>query len=340
MHDGGWWSFIRYDEKQDRPQVSRALVRRAAAYGRPYAGKIALMLALILAITLLNLIPPLLTRNLIDYAIPQGSVVRLTLLALGMVVVALLSGLLGVGQRYLSAIVGEGVIYDLRVALYSHLQHMSLRFFTHTKTGELMSRLNNDVGGAQRAVTGTFVDLVTNVVTLVFVLAIMLRLEWRLTLLAVAVLPLFLIPARVLGRRVRGVVREQMMYNAEMNAMMEETLNVSGALLVKLFGRTAERGDALQRACGPRAASRRAAGVSDALVLPDGGVDQRGRDRVGVLGRRHVGAARDLHPRHGGRVHRVPGDALWPAVRADQRPGRFRHVDGQLRAGVRGAGSA
>ena len=263
MHDGGWWSFIRYDEKQDRPQVNRALVRRAAAYGRPYAGKIALMLALILAITLLNLIPPLLTRNLIDYAIPQGSVVRLTLLALGMVVVALLSGLLGVGQRYLSAIVGEGVIYDLRVALYSHLQHMSLRFFTHTKTGELMSRLNNDVGGAQRAVTGTFVDLVTNVVTLVFVLAIMLRLEWRLTLLAVAVLPLFLIPARVLGRRVRGVVRTQMMYNAEMNAMMEETLNVSGALLVKLFGRTLS--EVLR--FSERAARVRQAGIRQAFLM-------------------------------------------------------------------------
>ena len=263
MHDGGWWSFIRYDEKQDRPQVSWALVRRAAAYGRPYAGKIASMLALILAITLLNLIPPLLTRNLIDYALPQGDVVRLTLLALGMVVVALLSGLLGVGQRYLSAIVGEGVIYDLRVALYSHLQHMSLRFFTHTKTGELMSRLNNDVGGAQRAVTGTFVDLVTNVVTLVFVLAIMLRLEWRLTLLAVAVLPLFLIPARVLGRRVRGVVREQMMYNAEMNAMMEETLNVSGALLVKLFGRTLS--EVLR--FSERAARVRQAGVRQAFLM-------------------------------------------------------------------------
>jgi ATP-binding cassette subfamily B protein len=263
MHDGGWWSYIRYDEKQDRPQVSWALVRRAAAYGRPYAGKIALMLALILAITLLNLIPPLLTRNLIDYALPQGDVVRLTLRALGMVVVALLSGLLGVGQRYLSAIVGEGVIYDLRVALYSHLQHMSLRFFTHTKTGELMSRLNNDVGGAQRAVTGTFVDLVTNVVTLVFVLAIMLRLEWRLTLLAVAVLPLFLIPARVLGRRVRGVVREQMMYNAEMNAMMEETLNVSGALLVKLFGRTASE---VMR-FSERAARVRRAGVRQAFLM-------------------------------------------------------------------------
>ena len=263
MHDGGWWSFIRYDEKQDRPQVSWGLVRRAAAYGRPYAGKIALMLALILAITLLNLIPPLLTRNLIDYALPQGDVGRLTLLALGMIAVAGLSGLLGVGQRYLSAIVGEGVIYDLRVAVYSHLQHMSLRFFTHTKTGELMSRLNNDVGGAQRAVTGTFVDLVTNVVSLVFVLAIMLRLEWRLTLLAVAVLPLFLIPARVLGRRVRGVVREQMMYNAEMNAMMEETLNVSGALLVKLFGRTMS--EVLR--FSERAARVRRAGVRQALLM-------------------------------------------------------------------------
>ena len=188
---------------------------------------------------------------------------RLTLLALGMVVVALLSGLLGVGQRYLSAIVGEGVIYDLRVALYGHLQHMSLRFFTHTKTGELMSRLNNDVGGAQRAVTGTFVDLVTNVVTLVFVLAIMLRLEWRLTLLAVAVLPLFLIPARVLGRRVRGVVREQMMYNAEMNAMMEETLNVSGALLVKLFGRTLS--EVLR--FSERAARVRQAGIRQAFLM-------------------------------------------------------------------------
>ena len=217
---------------------------------------------------------------------------------------------------------------------------MSLRFFTHTKTGELMSRLNDDVGGAQQAVTGTFVDLVTNVVTLVFVLAIMLRLEWRLTLLAVAVLPLFLIPARVLGGHVRDVVRQQMMYNAEMNAMMEETLNVSGALLVKLFGRTMSEVLRFSERAARVRQRRRAAGAPDALVLPDGGLDQRGRDRVGVLGRRHVGAPGHVHPRHGRRVHGVPGDALRPAVRADQRPGRFRHVDGQLRAGIRGARSA
>ena len=238
MHDGGWWSFIRYDEKQDRPQVSWALVKRAIVYGRPYAGRIALILGVIFLVTWLNLVPPLLTRNLIDYALPQKDFGRLTLLALGMITVPVIGGLLGVVERYLGATVGEGVIYDLRVALYGHLQRMSLRFFTHTKTGEIMSRLNNDVGGAQRAVTGTFVDLITNIVTLVSTLAIMLRLEWRLTLLAIVVLPLFLIPARLLGRQARAAVREQMTLNSELNAMMEETLNVSGALLVKLFGRT------------------------------------------------------------------------------------------------------
>ena len=263
MYDGGWWSFIRYDEKQDRPQVSWTLVRRAAAYGRPYAGRIALMLGVILIITWLNLIPPLLTRELIDHVLPDKNLGRLNLLALGMISVPLASGLLGVVQRYLSAAVGEGVIYDLRAALYGHLQHMSLRFFTHTKTGELMSRLNNDVGGAQRAVTGTFVDLITNVVTLASALAIMLRLEWRLTLLALAVLPLFLIPARLLGNRARTAVREQMVLNSEMNAMMEETLNVSGALLVKLFGRTTSE---IVR-FSERAARVRQVGIKQAFIM-------------------------------------------------------------------------
>ena len=227
MHDGGWWSFIRYDEKVDRPTISGPLLGRALRYAQPYKGRIVLMLALIMVITGLNLIPPLLTRNLIDQALPEGDLRQLTLLALGMLAVPLVTGLLGVAQRYLSAIVGEGIISDLRTALFSHLHMMSLRFFTNTKTGELMSRLNNDVIGAQRAVSGTFVDLFTNVITLVSALVIMLRLDWRLTLLATAVLPLFLIPARVLGRRVRAVVREQMTLNAEMNAMMDETLNVS-----------------------------------------------------------------------------------------------------------------
>jgi len=236
---GGWRSFLRYDEEQDRPEISRALVRRALAYGRPYLGRIAAMLLLILVVTLLGLAPPLLVRDLIDRALPERDFHRLTLLSLGMLAVPLVNGLLGVAQRYLGASVGEGIICDLRTGLFDHLHRMSLRFFTHTKTGELLSRLNNDVIGAQRAVSGTIVDVFTNSITLFSALVIMLRLEWRLTLLAIAVLPLFLIPARLLGRRLRAVVRQQMTLNAEMNAMMDETLNVSGALLVKLFGRAA-----------------------------------------------------------------------------------------------------
>jgi ATP-binding cassette, subfamily B, bacterial len=140
---------------------------------------------------------------------------------------------------------------------------MSLRFFTNTKTGELISRLNNDVIGSQRAIAGTIPDLFTNVVTLVSTLAIMLRLEWRLTLLAIAVLPLFLIPARLLGRRLRAVVREQMTLNAEMNTMMDETLNVSGALLVKLFGRAGTEINRFQQ----RAQRVRWAGVRQAFIM-------------------------------------------------------------------------
>jgi len=205
--NGGWRPFLRYDEAQDRPEISRALILRALAYGRPYLGRIAAMLLLILVVTLLGLAPPLLVRDLIDRALPEHDFHRLTWLALGMLAIPLVNGLLGVAQRYLGASVGEGIICDLRTGLFNHLHRMSLRFFTHTKTGELLSRLNNDVIGAQRAVSGTIVDVFTNSITLVSALVIMLRLEWRLTLLAIAVLPLFLIPARLLGRKLRTIVR-------------------------------------------------------------------------------------------------------------------------------------
>ena len=263
MANAGWRPFLRYDEKQDRPRLSGALFRRAMGYGRPYAGRIAVLLAVILAATLLGLLPPLLVRDLIDRALPGRDLHRLTLLALAMLAVPLINGLLGVVQRHLGATVGEGVICDLRTELFDHLHHMSLRFFTSTKTGELMSRLNNDVLGAQRAVSGTIVDVFTNSVTLASALVVMLRLEWRLTLLAIAVLPLFLVPARLLGKRLRMIVRQQMMNNAEMNAMMDETLNVSGALLVKLFGRA---GDEVARFRG-RAERVRQAGVRQATMM-------------------------------------------------------------------------
>ncbi len=263
MHDGGWWTYLRYDDTQDRPTVTWALLRRVAQYGRPYAVRIAAMLGVLLIITLLSLIPPLLIRDLIDHTLPNRDFGRLNFLALGMIAIPLIVGLVGVVQRYLSAAIGEGVTYDLRVALFSHMQRMSLRFFTNTKTGELMSRLNNDVGGAQRAITGTIVDLITNVITLVSTLLIMLNLEWRLTILAVVVFPLFIIPARLLGTRLRGVVRDQLMLNSEMNAMMSETLNVSGALLVKLFGQAGNETGRFR----DRAGRVRQAGVKQAFLM-------------------------------------------------------------------------
>jgi ATP-binding cassette subfamily B protein len=240
FHGGGWWSYIRYDEKKDRPQVSRDLLRRVILTARPYWGQATLMLVAILVVSLLGLIPPLLIRELIDVALPEQDIGLLNRLALAMIAVPLLSGLIGVVQRYLGANIGEGLIADLRQALYTHMERMSLRFFTHTKTGELMSRLNNDVVGAQRAVTGTFIDIITNVVTLVTTLVIMFSLEWRLTLLSIIIFPLFVLPARRVGRVLRQIVREALDKNAAMNAMMNETLNVSGALLTKLFGRQAD----------------------------------------------------------------------------------------------------
>jgi ATP-binding cassette subfamily B protein len=237
FHGGGWWAYISHDEKQDRPAVSGALLRRVARFAKPYWRDISFLLLTIFLITGLTLVTPLLIRDLIDNALPNGNARRLNLIALGMIAVPLVNGLVGVWQRQLSAKVGEGVIYDLRRALYNHMQGMSLRFFTETRTGELMSRLNNDVVGAQRAVTSTLVDIISNLISVISTIAIMFALEWRLTLLGVAVLPLFMLPARRVGRLLRRLRRRSMEYNAEMNAVMNETLNVSGALLVKLFGR-------------------------------------------------------------------------------------------------------
>ncbi len=238
MHGGGgWWIYVWGDEEGRDKRVSWALVRRVLAYARPYRAHIGLLLATILVTTGLGLLTPLIFRDLLDQALPAGDTARLNWLALGLVAIPVASGAVRVFQRKLNAAVGEGVIYDLRVSLFEHMQRMSIRFFTNTKTGELMSRLNNDVVGAQRAISSTIVDIVTNVITVIATLAVMLTLEWRLTVLGVLVLPFFILAARRLGGRLREIARVQMEYNAQMNAMMNETLNISGALLVKLFGR-------------------------------------------------------------------------------------------------------
>ena len=216
------------------------MLRRVFAYGRPYRWLLGGVLVTILAVSVLSVVPPLLIRDLVDRAIPEADLGRLTLLGIGMVAVPLVTVSVGAVQRWMSARAGEGIIYDLRRSLYTHLQAMSLRFFTETKTGELVSRLDNDVVGAQTAITGTFVTIISNVVSVVVILFVMVRAEWRLTLLAVAALPLFVYPARRVAQILRRITQRQMQHNAAMSAILNETFNVSGALLVKLFGRRRE----------------------------------------------------------------------------------------------------
>jgi ATP-binding cassette subfamily B protein len=206
-------------------------------YAKPYRWLIGVMLLLVLLTTGLMLLTPLILRDLIDNTIPNRNIHRLILLSVGLLLIPSLTGIFNVIQRRVNARVGEGVTYDLRLALYGRLQRMSLRFFTNTKVGELMSRLNNDVVGAQDAISSTIVTIVTLIIQAAAVLTIMLTLEWRLTLISVAILPWFILAARLLGTRLRDIARKQLDAIAEMNAMMDETLNIGGALLVKLFGR-------------------------------------------------------------------------------------------------------
>ncbi len=221
----------------------RVVLKRAWGFARPHRGLLFGFLAAIVAAALIALLPPLLFRGIIDTAIPDSDGALVTKLALLIVVVAIADAVLAVVQRWCSSMLGEGLIYELRVAMFDKVQRMPIAFFTRTQTGALISRMNNDVVGAQSAVTGTLGSVVSNVIVLVTTLTAMLLLEWRLTLLALIVLPLFVLPAKRIGRRLQTLSREQMDLNARLNTQMTERLNVSGALLVKLYGRYGDERD-------------------------------------------------------------------------------------------------
>ena len=237
MFHGGWWSLIRADESKGKAKIDRKLLLRIMAYARPYWGNIAIVLIAIVVISLIELIPPLLFRTLIDVVIPQKDFRQLTILALAMIGIPIISGLIGIVDRYFSAKAGEGIIFDLRQEMYDHLQRMSLRFFTHTRSGEIVSRFSSDVVGAQNAITGTIPNIVTNLVTLLSTLVVMITIDARLTILSIAVLPLFLLPTRRVARILREIRRKAMEYNADLSSLITETLSINGALLVKTFGR-------------------------------------------------------------------------------------------------------
>jgi ATP-binding cassette subfamily B protein len=259
MH-GGWFAYMRSGD--EKPKVTRTLLLRVLKYARPYWRHITGMLVMILLTTGISLISPLIFRTMIDKVLPSKNIHELVLLAVALLILPILNGGISVIQRQLNSQVGEGVIYDLRVALFGKLQRMSLRFFTNTKVGELMSRLNNDVVGAQNAISNTIVDIITNIIEAIAILAVMLSLEWKLTLVSVIILPLFILAAQRLGGVLRDIAREAMDHNARMNAHMNETLNIGGALLVKLFGRTHEETERFSE----RAASVRDIGVRRAVI--------------------------------------------------------------------------
>ena len=245
---GGMRSML--NSPDEKPKVTWFLLKRVLAYAKPYLWLIFGTLLLILANTALSLLHPFILRDLIDRTIPTGNIQRLIWLGVILLLIPALTGLINVVQRRLNSRVGEGVIFDLRNALYTRLQRMSLRFFTNTRVGELMSRLNNDVVGAQNAISHTLVGIITNAIQVVAVISVMLTLEWRLTLISIMIMPLFMLTAQLLGKKLRDISRKQMEANAQMNAMMNETLNIGGALLVKLFGRQAYEVDIFSQRAG------------------------------------------------------------------------------------------
>jgi ATP-binding cassette, subfamily B, bacterial len=242
--------------------LQEGTLRRVWTFARPYRVTISVFLVAILCSALLALVPPFVFRGIIDTAIPNSDTGRIVLLAAIAVAAALADAALAIVQRWTSAKVGEGLIYDLRRTLFAKIQRMPIAFFTRTPTGSITSRLNNDVIGAQTAVTSTLGSIVSNVIVLVTTLGAMFWLQWQLTLLTLLVLPLFIVPARRVGVRLQGIAREQMGHNAAMNTQMTERFNVAGATLVKLFGSGAQEQESFDR----RAAGVRDTGVRSALL--------------------------------------------------------------------------
>jgi ATP-binding cassette, subfamily B, bacterial len=242
-------------------QLRDGTLPRVWEFARPYKRTIALFLAAIFAAALLALVAPFVFRAIIDTAIPNDDKRLIVILAAIAVAAAVADAGLAIVQRWCSARVGEGLIYDLRRTLFAKVQRMPIAFFTRTPTGSITSRLNNDVIGAQTAVTSTLGSVVSNVIVLVTTLIAMITIEWRLTLLTLIVLPVFVIPARRVGLRLQGISRVQMGHNAAMNTQMTERFNVSGATLVKLFG----SGEREQAGFEAHAAGVRDTGISSAL---------------------------------------------------------------------------
>ncbi|HEX3901026.1 MAG TPA: ABC transporter ATP-binding protein [Mycobacteriales bacterium] len=227
--------------RQDSRVVDKKLppgtLRRIARFASPYRGTLIWFLVLIVTDAVIGAVNPLIFRAILDKGIAHHRVGLTELLAGIVAILAVVDAAESLASRWLSARIGEGLIYDMRSKVFEHIQRMPIAFFTRTQTGALISRINNDVLGAQQAFTGTLSNVVSNVISVTIVLGAMFYLSWQITLLALVLLPLFIIPARLMAGRLQRITRESYALNAEMSTQMSERFNVAGALLVKLFGR-------------------------------------------------------------------------------------------------------
>ena len=238
------------DPSITKQKLKPGTVRRIAAYARPYRVHLAVFLLATCVDAVITVINPLLLRQIIDHGILARDDRVVVLVAIAVAVVAIFDAFLGFVIRWFSARIGEGLIYDLRTQVFDHVQRQPIAFFTRAQTGSLVSRLDGDVVGAQQAITSTLSGVLSNLLSLVVILITLFYLSWLVSVIALVMIPLFILPARLVGRRMQRLTRESMQLNAEMGSTMTERFNVAGAMLVKLFGRPREETDAFSVRAG------------------------------------------------------------------------------------------
>ena len=263
MNASSWQAMRSYyrDPSVTKQRIKPGTIRRIMSYARPYRGDLILFLGMNALAAVATVAVPLLLKTLIDQGILAGNEGVVIAVASVVAGLALFSALLSLAQRWYSARIGEGLIYDLRTEVFSHVQRQPIAFFTRAQTGSLVSRLNSDVIGAQQAITSTLSAIVSNALTLVLVLIAMFSLSWLVTVITLAMIPAFVIPARLVGRRLQRLTRESMQLDAAMGSTMTERFNVAGAMLVKLFGKPQKESDVF----AGRAARVRDIGVVTAM---------------------------------------------------------------------------
>jgi ATP-binding cassette subfamily C protein len=243
------WRTVEGQGVKDR-RLSRDTVRRIAAFATPHRARLVVFLIVSVLLAVLGVVTPLLAGDVVNAITAGDSVSTVVWLAAAIAVVAVLDAGLGVLNRLLSSRIGEGLILDLRTAVYDHVQRMPIAFFTRTRTGALVSRLNTDVIGAQRAFSNTLSGVVSNVVSLLLTVVVMATISWQVTVLSLLLLPIFLVPARAMGGRLAALQREAAQHNASMSTQMTERFSAGGATLVKLFGRPEAESSEFARRAG------------------------------------------------------------------------------------------